>query len=388
LLSLNRIAAHETDKMDSTRKKRWITNIDHFDKGIKELIMRKILLFVLIAVFAAGLFAQDKPYRVGTTLASFLEMGVGGAGNSMGEAYVSVTRDLSSMFWNPAGLAYMNSNEALFMHRPWIAGISTTFAGAAINLGNSGILGAAVSSMDYGSTEVTTMDMQEGTGEMFSAMDYAVSLSYARKIVQWFSFGTTGKFVSSKISRLNAKALAMDLGVMVNTPFFATDGNQANGLTIGMSISNYGTRMRYEGMELLRPVDILPDEHGNYKDVEGQFRLQSWDLPIIFRLGCSFNPIVTSSQKLTLAVDALHPNNNSESLNVGAEYQLATQSLGRFFLRGGWHGLFMDDSPYGLTLGGGVHFTLLNNIIIKVDYAFQDTEYFGNYSSYSIGIVF
>ena len=175
---------------------------------------------------------------------------------------------------------------------------------------------------------------------------------------------------------------------MIDTPFFTPDGNQENGLTIGMSISNYGTRMRYDGLELLSPIDILPNEHGNYKDVEGMYRLQSWDLPIIFRLGIAYHPIVSGSQRLTLAVDALHPNNNSESVNTGVEYQLSAQGLGRFFLRGGWHGLFMDDSPYGLTLGGGVHLTLLNDIILKLDYAFQDTEFFNNYSSYTMGIVF
>jgi len=350
--------------------------------------MRLVLIFMLIVALATSAFSQNKPYRVGTTAASFLEMGVGSAGNAMGEAYVSVTRDLSSIYWNPSGLAYLNSVEALFMYRPWIAGISTAFAGAAVNVQNLGTFGFGISSMDFGSTEVTTMEMQEGTGETFSAVDYAVSLSYARRIVQWFAFGTTGKYISSKISRLNAKALALDLGVMVNTPFFSPDGNQENGLTIGMSISNYGTRMRYEGMELLRPIDIKPDENGNYKDVEGQFKLQSWDLPIIFRLGFSFVPLLTGAQKLTVAFDALHPNNNSESINAGAEYQLSIPAVGRFFLRGGWHGLLMDDAPYGLTAGGGIHFTLLNNIILKVDYSFQDTEYFDNYSGYSVGIVF
>jgi hypothetical protein len=355
---------------------------------LKEPIMRKIQSFILAVVFTAGLFGQNKPYRVGTTAASFLELGMGCAGNAMGEAQVSVTRDLASIFWNPSGLAYMRSGEALFMVKPWIAGINTAFAGAAFTVNRIGTIGLAISMMDYGSTEVTTLDMQEGTGETFNAMDYAVSLSYARKIVEWFSFGTTGKFVSSKISRMSAKALALDLGVMVSTPFFSPDGNRANGLTIGMSISNYGTRMRYEGMELLRPIDILPDEHGNYKDVEGQFKLQGWDLPILFRLGCSVHPIVTQSQRLTLAVDAIHPNNNSESVNVGAEYQVLAKNIGRLILRAGWHGLFMDDSPYGLTLGGGIRFALLHNTVLKVDYAFQDTEYFSNYSSYSMGIEF
>ncbi len=350
--------------------------------------MKYFTIIFLMIFLATSLFGQVKPYRIGTTSASFLEMGVGSAANAMGEAYVSVTRDLSSMYWNPSGLAYMQSNEVMFMHRPWIADIKTTFAAVGLNLQNIGTFAFGFSNMDFGSTEVTTMEMQEGTGETFEAMDYAISLSYARRLAQWFSFGATGKMINSKISRLDAQALAVDLGVMVNTTFFSPNGERENGLTIGMSISNYGTRMQYEGMELLRPIDIAPDEHGNYKDVEGQYRLQSWDLPILFRLGFSVTPILTGAQKLTVAVDALHPNNNSESLNVGAEYQLAYAGYGRFFLRGGWRGLFMDDSPYGLTLGGGLHFTLLNNVVLKLDYAFQDVVYFDHYSCYSIGIVF
>lgn len=351
-------------------------------------MMKNLFTIILTISLITGLFGQTKPYRVGTTTVSFLEMGIGSAGVSMGDAYVSVARDLTATYWNPAGLAYMDANEAQFMYRPWIADINTSFAGVAAPIQSIGTFALSINAMDFGSTEVTTMEMQEGTAEVFSAMDYAISLSYARKLVNWFSFGVTGKYIVSEISRLQANAIALDLGVMVETPFFSPDGNQSNGLTIGMSISNYGTKMQYDGIELLSPIDILPDENGNYKDVEGMYRLQSWDLPIIFRLGIAYHPIVTGSQKLTLAMDALHPNNNSESLNAGAEYQLTYQGYGRFFLRGGWHGLFMDESPYGLTLGFGVHITLLNNIIVKFDYAFQNTEYFDNYSSYSIGIVF
>jgi len=353
-----------------------------------DIKMKLFFTNILILVLATGLFSQDKPYRVGTTAASFLEMGVGSVGVGMGDAYVSVVRDVTSIYWNPAGLAYLNTNEVQFMHRPWIAGINTSFAGGAVTVPAIGTFALGMSMMDFGSTEVTTMDMQEGTGETYSAMDYAISMSYAKKIVHWFAFGVTGKYIASNISRMTANAIAMDLGVMINTPFFATGGKQEHGLAIGMSISNYGTRMKYDGIELLSSIDILPDEQGNYKDVEGLYRLQSWDLPIIFRLGASITPIVSDFQKLTLAVDALHPNNNSESINVGAEYQLAIQQFGRIFLRGGWHGLFMDDSPYGLTLGGGFHLFLMNNIVLKIDYAFQDTEYFDNYSLYTIGIGF
>jgi len=350
--------------------------------------MKLILTLSLTLLLSISLFGQTRPYRVGTTAASFLEMGIGGAGSAMGEAYVSVARDLSSIYWNPSGLSYLKSNETQFMYKPWIADITTSFAGVAINVPDVGTFAIGISSMDFGDIGVTTLEMQEGTGETYNAFDYALSLSYARKLAPWFSFGVTGKYIQSKISRLSATAIAADLGVMINTPFFSPDGDQENGITIGMSISNYGTRMQYEGLELLRPIDILPDENGNYKDVEGQFKLQSWDLPIIFRLGFSFIPFKTESQQVTLAMDALHPNNNSESVNTGAQYQINFLGFGELFLRGGWHGLFMDNSPYGFTMGAGFHFNLLNNTGIKIDYAYQDTKYFSKYSSYSIGIVF
>ena len=350
--------------------------------------MRILISFTLIILFATSLLCQNKPYRVGTTTANFLEMGIGSSGIAMGEAYVSVIGDLSSIYWNPSGLAYVDSKEAQFMYQPWVDDIKLNFGGIAIPIENIGTFAIGFTSLDYGSTEVTTMTQQEGTGEIYSAMDLAISFAFARKLADWFAFGAAGKYVSSKISRLSASSLALDLGVMINTDFLSPDGDQSHGLTIGMSISNYGTQMQYEGIELLNPIDIAPNENGNYKYVQGEFKLESWDIPLMFRLGVSFHPILTSSQTLTLAVDALHPNNNSESLNVGAEYQLKFVGLGDFYFRGGWHGLFMNESQYGLTLGGGIDVAMLHNVLLKIGYAYQDVGVLGNFSSFTFGIVF
>jgi hypothetical protein len=187
--------------------------------------------------------------------------------------------------------------------------------------------------------------MEEGTGETYSAMDMAVGLSYARKLAQWFGFGASIKYVSSGIWHMRASAAAVDLGVRVETGFFSPDGNRENGLAIGMSIANYGTKMQYDGMDLLQPIDISTD-NGNYSDVEGQFRLQSWELPLIFRVGVSVIPVKTAWHQLCVAVDALHPNNNCESVNVGCEYRLTIPRAGTFYLRAGYRGLLTDNSGW------------------------------------------
>ena len=55
--------------------------------------MKKIIiLLIFIPVFLIG---QNGPNRNGTTAMSFLEIGFGSAGLSMGEAYVSMAEDIS-----------------------------------------------------------------------------------------------------------------------------------------------------------------------------------------------------------------------------------------------------------------------------------------------------
>lgn len=349
--------------------------------------IKAIVMSILLLAMAATLVANE-PYRVGTTAGSFLEMGVGGAANGMGDAYVAAARDLSSVYWNAAGLAYLESNEVQFSYQPWIADIDVAFIGGGVVIPRIGSLALSVSSMNYGRTGVTTLEMQEGTGETYQAAEYAASFTYARQLAQWFAFGASFKYIMSNIWHMNANAVALDLGVLVNTHFLSVTGDREDGMTIGMSISNYGTRMQYDGMDLLRPIDILPNENGNYKDVEGQFRLQQWELPLILRLGVAVYPIVTNSQKLTLAIDALHPNNNSESVNIGAEYGYLIPGTGRFMVRAGYRGLYMVETQYGLTFGGGVHLAMLGNKLLKIDYAYKDMRILGSTSIFTLGVTF
>jgi opacity protein-like surface antigen len=347
----------------------------------------KYSVLILLAFTAFAGFAQ-KPYRVGTTAANFLEIGYGSAGNAMGDAFVSVANDLSALYWNPAGLAYMKQNEASFAYQPWLVNINTSFAGVGMVVPQLGTFALGLIQVGYGDMEVTTMEMQNGTGEVFNASDVAVSLGYARKLAQWFSFGASAKYISSKIWHSNASAMAIDLGVLVNTEFFSMSGKREDGMTIGMSISNYGTKMKYDGLDLLHPIDILPYEQGNYRDVPGKFSLEAWELPLIFRIGFSVHPLVLNNHRLTLAVDALHPNNNMESVNIGAQYKLTIPAAGDFYLRGGYKALFMENSEFGLALGAGMTMRLLHNMGLKFEYAYRGIGILGKTHAYTIGFLF
>lgn len=354
--------------------------------NFNKTFIQKIILILLLGL--CSVISAQEPYRVGTTTANFLEIGFGPAGNSMGDAFTSIANDVSAIYWNPAGLANIQSGEVMFAYQPWVANINTTFGAAAINVGNLGTVGIGVIGVDYGNMDVTTMEMQSGTGESFTASDIAVSLGFARKLATWFSFGANAKFISSSIWHSTATAIAMDLGVLINTGFFSPTENMEDGLNIGMSVSNYGTRMQYDGIDLLQSIDPTPNQSGDYKDIEGQYRLNEWELPLIFRLGVSLTVVNDGMHKLIVAVDALHPNNNSESVNIGANYSMLFVGVGSFTVACGYKALFMNESEYGLTLGAGFHSFLLYNKGWKIDYSYRDHDTFGGTHSYGVSLFF
>lgn len=350
--------------------------------------MRKIGWVLLSLLVLAGVRGAQKPIRVGTTTANFLEYGYGSAGCAMGDAFVSMVGDISSVYWNPAGLGYLERGEALFSYQPWIVGITTSFVSVGVPVQGIGTFAFNVISVNYGEMNVTTVSRPEGTGEKFTPTDMAAFISYARKITSWFAFGSSFKYISSNILHMKASAVAVDLGVVINTGFFSITGKRGDGLNIGMSISNFGTRMTYDGIDLLRLIDILPDEAGNYANVKGKFALEEWELPVIFRLGISIKPMVSRLGEIVLAVDAIHPNNNSEYVNMGVQYSLHFSTTGTLFLRAGYKALFMEDSQYGMSYGGGIKLNFLRNREIMINYSFREIGILGNTSTYEMVLPF
>jgi len=351
-------------------------------------IKKYFVLIVMISVLGSNSVMANGPHRVGTTTANFLEIGYGSAGIAMGDAYVSMVEDVSAVYWNPAGLAFMPNSEAQFMVQPWLVDVNTSFLAVGIPVNGLGTVAFSLTYMDFGDMEVTNLEMQEGTGEMFSASDFALSVSYGRAIATWFAFGASAKYISSQIWHTRGSAFAFDLGVMIKTRFFSPSGKQQDGMRLGMSISNYGTRLKYDGTDLLNPIDILPDENGNYHDVPGQFRLNEWELPQIFRVGFSVNPLIMGNQTVTVAVNALHPNNNSESINLGMQYKINIPAFGELYLRGGYKALFMEASEYGVTLGAGFRKKLIRNTGIRMDYAYRDIGILGSVNCFELGFQF
>lgn len=341
--------------------------------------IRYLARFILIIflIITESYFAQNVS-KTGTTAASFLEIPVGAKAIGMGGAFVSVANDASSLFWNPSGIASIEKYEAILSHTSWIAETSFDFAGLVIPLGEFGNLGLSFTSFSMDDLKVRTVEKPEGTGEYFSAGDIAIGISYSRNLSDRFSIGFTGKYIQQTIWHMTASAFAIDAGTEFKTDLFG-------GMAIGASILNFGTPMRMEGRDTRYFISVDPTKEGSTDQIPTNIETDSWDLPLIFQIGISTNAINTENYRLTIAADAIHPNNEYESMNFGLEASYKDF----IFFRGGYQNAFMKDAEGGLSFGVGINSKLIiTNAFVKFDYAYRDFGRLQNVHTFSLGIVF
>lgn len=336
-------------------------------------------IFVLMIILTTSLIGQSEGNDVskrGTTAATFLSIGQGTRATGMGSAFVAIADDPSALYWNPAGITKVNGVSFMVDHTIWIADINYNFLALSYNLGSFGTIGLSFTSSSVGDMKVTTIDQPDGTGETFTANDVAFGLTWAIQLTEDFSIGFTPKFIYQSIWKTSSNSIAIDLGVQYVTPF--------DGMVLGMSISNFGTKMKLEGNSALVLYDPDPNSTGNNGNIPAYLQTDEWDLPLNFRVGVAYEPIKIDQHKVSVALDALHLSDNYESVNIGGEYTFNDL----FSIRGGYKSMFLQDSEESFSIGAGIKQYLLGNVAIQFDYAYQDFGRLNNIQKFSLSINF
>ncbi|MDA0683438.1 MAG: PorV/PorQ family protein [Bacteroidetes bacterium] len=330
-------------------------------------------LFLTAFVAVGSAHAQNK---VGTTAASFLTISTDARAAAMGTAHVAVEGGPNSVHWNPASLARITGNGVNFVRADWFVDSQYHYAAAGFATPMAHV-GLSIMVLDYGEMEVTTIANPEGTGELFNPQDLSIGLTLARNVTNRFSAGATFKYVRQKIWNEEATGMGMDLGVFYEAG--------VKNLRIGMSMSNFGSDMSLSGKDLRRAIDIDPNIEGNNPRLGAELETDAWPMPLTFRVGVAFDPWSTDNQRITVAIDAMHPNDNSESTSLGFEYAFHEF----FFLRGGYRQAFSDIAEDGgLTGGFGLAYRVSNTITAHFDYVFQDYGDLGTPQMWTLGATF
>ncbi|MEO0072512.1 MAG: PorV/PorQ family protein [candidate division WOR-3 bacterium] len=328
--------------------------------------MKRIqLVLIVLAILGSSNVSHAVFTKLGKAGFAFLKIGVGRA-TGMGEAFVAVANDVSATYYNPAGLASLKAREFLLSHNEWILTSRLEYLAYA-HPTNFGTFGLAVTYLNYGEFEETTIDNYQGTGRTFSAGDVALALSYARMFTDKFAFGGNVKFIQERIWDLTANAVALDLGTYYNTGW--------KNLRLAMTISNFGPDARFTGKQL--DITISNPENWTWpwtiSPIPATYKTENFILPTIFRVGLAYDLVSNENYLLTGAADLVHYNDLNERVNVGFElniknyYLLAGASINTDFD-------YASNVLWRSSLCGGLgaRFNIYGTSALNLDYIIRD----------------
>jgi hypothetical protein len=326
-------------------------------------VSNRLTIVAVLLTLALAAPVQAVFTKVGMAGMPFLKIGVGRS-TGMGEAFVAVADDASAAYWNPAGLALVGQRQALVNHIDWICDVNHEYV-VGVMPTSAGSIGVAVTALNQGTFEETTIDEPQGTGVTFSARDLALGISYARLFTDKLAFGLSAKVVSEQVWSVAASGLAFDFGVHYSTGW--------QNLRLGMAIANFGPDLRYGGGLLNFTHDPGYEWPWTREQLPGSYLTETFPLPVTFRFGLAYDLFRRDASYMTAALDLNHFNDVNEKVNLGLEYCLKP-----IWLRVGY--IVNADAEYaraigwgtGLSAGLGVRVRPAEAIGLGLDYGYRN----------------
>jgi hypothetical protein len=156
-------------------------------------MIKRLLYIVCIALLPGSAFAADP----GTTAANFLKLGIGPRAVAMGEAQVGLADDVYAAYWNPAGLARLQTQEAGLVQNQYLEDISEQYLAFAYPKTSLGTIAGSLTYLNVGKFQgydaVGQPTGNVGASAAAPAFSYARTLWEDRRAGSGVSLGLTGK---------------------------------------------------------------------------------------------------------------------------------------------------------------------------------------------------
>jgi hypothetical protein len=276
-------------------------------KTIKMIIAIWILTIILGCVFGKVSIAGEP----GQNACAFLNIGSGARALAMGQAFTAISDDVSSMYWNPGGMGFLDHRQVQFSHSEWYQDLRHENLGLVIPRG-SVTFGAGLAYLDYG--QIQGYDNFGYATEELSIYSLLASVSMAVRLSDKIAVGLTGKYIEQSLDLAKGQAFAGDFGFLADFGVFRW----------GLAAANFGSAIKYL------------DETEN--------------LPLTIRSGLAIRPM---GETALIALDINVPREGETSIHNGLELGMNDQ----LFLRAGL--TYKTNAPpemkaFGYNLGLGI----------------------------------
>ena len=222
--------------------------------------------------------------------------------------------------------------------------------------------------VSLGQMEETTVSQPQGTGTFFTAGDFAIGATYARRISEWVSAGISAKYINERIWDLVSDGWGFDLGLSYD--------NQR--LHLGMVIKDFGSNKQISGSELESYQQIYP----NWQTSDQLVALvpKPISLPTSFAVGAGYDFVKNDLSQISVLGNLAYFNDIGQTFNLAAEYTL----LSMYSLRLGYK---FDTDVYGMTFGVGIQAPIVGTLV-GFDFAAMQMKDFGYRTQFDVQISF
>ena len=314
--------------------------------------------------FSQNFFPILGGQRAGTSVFTFLKIGVSARALGMGEAVVALEQDAASVYYNPATIAQSQETEFSTTHIEWPAEINYDYFSISGQISGRHYLGFSAGILHMAPMKETTEYLPHGTGNYFVFQDRFFALTYGARMTDRFSFGITLKHVQEDLAGNKMSAPMLDMGTFYWTGFKT--------LRFSASISHFGSQAKPEGKYL---KNVLDTDTGEETIIETEF--EEFSPPTVFRVGAAMDIYSFSGSTLIAAIQLNHPVDDAENIALGAEYLF----LKILSVRGGYK---INKSEEDFSFGAGVKVPV-GGIHLTVDYSYSFHGHLTNPTWLTIG---
>ena len=291
-------------------------------KNINRILTGVILCILMMPSITANAGNDD---RRGTAGAPYLLINPWVKSSGWSGVNTANGTGVDALFSNVAGLARTTGTEVSFGYTSWLqnSGVSNIAAGLAQSLGDFGVLGLSVSSMNFGSIERTTVNSPEiGNNGTFRPSIMNVAVSYGKAFSTSIYAGATLKLLTESIDNVSSTAFAIDAGVQ-----YVTGENYE--LKFGIALKNWGPSASFSGDGL--SINTMPENAGHFMTTEQ--RSASYELPSSLNIGMSYDILFAeNNHRITIAGNFASMAFGKDQYTLGLEYGF----MKFFMLRAGY----------------------------------------------------
>jgi hypothetical protein len=361
-----------------------------------KLFVKLLTAGMVLMVFQMLTFAQP----VSTAVPDLMIAPDSRAG-AMGESGVGLANNSSAIYWNPAGIAFLDGQEVSITHSNWLPQFQLDlfydyFTYRIFIPEINGSLFSSIMYMNFGQF-VRTSEAGPTSIGTFNSYDAAITFGYATQLSSDWGIGVNFRIIRSVLSSQGAgeeqgsgiaNSVSFDLAAMWRPETLVlplVDYDLGKSISFGVNLSNMGPKIYYIDQAQSDPIPTNLRIGFAYQLINDEYN------SCIFT--CDFNKLMVSDyttsdsttvsrqfyQSLFTSWSASSLNNELQSIqtSMGIEYWYGKPGDFLFAIRAGY---FYEDPSWGdrkfISFGAGIRYD-----IYGFDFSYLTTSIFPGYES-------